>query len=153
MDNLAHKQKKQKTERCKSQRRQCKKLWDVRTLNLTRLTEGEINNITRQCRYLRLEVPEKAMLLKILKTTKETVNCDVPKTLACNEQEPPKTNILTHGKESLTYMNDVHLAPSSTKEPSVHETCSQDNLQQRGNCEQISVKEELFAVYKQKPTS
>ena len=46
MNPLMHQLKKRKQERCKSERRKCKKLLDVALLDKTNLTEGEIRNVT-----------------------------------------------------------------------------------------------------------
>ena len=43
-DKLTHRRKKKKTERCKSERRQCKRLWEQCLKSIDSLTDGKIKN-------------------------------------------------------------------------------------------------------------
>ena len=108
LDPLVHRKNKRKEEKCKSERKKCKQLWDIVMQTKDRLTDGEIKNIRLQCRYLRLEYPN-------MNEFNAKTNCYVLNMLDHNDKTF-KTHISTHGNSQIYTSNVRQSRTNNTQE-------------------------------------
>lgn len=94
---------------CKSKFIGCKKLWDKDLLDHTKLTAGEIKIIYCKCRYLRLDIMQKILIVQYkLEKIEKGDPCSTPKMLALDKENARRTKKIIHRKNFHKNMSDMY---------------------------------------------
>ena len=128
LDILSHKRKKRKTERIKSVRRKCKRLWETCVRNINSLTAGEIKLGNIQSRMLSVKSDHKLVYEKLSRKRSHDASNPLVKEAKSNPPTDVNKNSMHGISHFLNNKNDVHPLSLWNDGTGTQQMCSQEEL-------------------------